>query len=159
MPTPEQIAFFQENKEIIGEMIEKANVKRARTGFDILSEEDVDNAITGMMDLMKAGKDLRFYKFPIPEGQPTKTTPQAKGDVTGERYVFEIIKCSNGFLLNLTSSGQKQTFIFRDDQELSAVFKQTIFKSEERDGKSNGRGKKKPDGGEDSSPGKRVDGS
>lgn len=146
MPTPEKIAFFEAHQKELGILIDQANVRRSALGFLPLEEEEIDKALDELM----VSSDIAGYEFPKPRQElaikrPVKPTP-LNSEVQGEKFSFEIIKCANGFLMNM-SGQESKTFIFKSKEELSAIFDDVLFckKKEVVCGSDNGFKRERPE--------------
>lgn len=144
MPNPATIAFFESNKNDVGALIERANVKRSVKNLPPLTEVEIDRGIEDMIGLKATGQPITGFLFPDPPPgtPPARVQPQpALQSIEGARFNFEIIKCSNGFLMNMKKESKSDTFIFKELTELSCIFNEVLFESNESkfeniDGKS-----------------------
>ncbi len=140
MPNPAHVAFFRENKEDILKMIVAENRRREVRSLEALSDDEIDDAVGEMMSLVSQGQRLRAFHFPTkgetvrpPEparpDRPERPAPQNQRPETKlNAFVFEVVVCGNGFLMNVKSEKGLLPWIFRTEAELLEIFRSTIFK-------------------------------
>lgn len=131
-PSPEKKSFFQNHIQELGSLIERTNVKRASRRFPVLTEEEIDKALDDLMYLKDPKAAIASYQFKDPQENPPQDNSQEQPpDVQGDKFRFEVIKCSNGYLMTMRDDCGAKTFIFKSLGELSEIFEQVLF-SEER---------------------------
>lgn len=128
MPNPAKMQFFKENKEC-RDLIDKENVRRTKRNLALLTDQEIDDAVGEMMALAKEGQRIRTFKFPdLPATPPVQAQPSIP--ITKKHkdsFQFEAVVCANGFLLNMNRSGKQESFIFKTEEDLMSIFKQTVF--------------------------------
>lgn len=136
-PDPKKVAFFQSNKAEISEMIKRENIRRERRNLIPLSEDEIDDAIGEMMSLVAEKQRIRAFKFPElpkkPEPQrPSNVVPMPQSpkrqSANPKAFMFETMVCANGFLLSVTAPDGPQQFIFKTEDDLMEIFRETVFK-------------------------------
>ena len=130
----ENIAFFKKYSADLTSIFSRENGRRLKTGFEGLTEEEIDGVVTSLLIQESSGKPIKEWvlDFPAPkiredsvklENKKTET-PQ----IIGKRYKFDIFKCENGFLMTVESDN-KQQYIFKNIEELTEIFRSQLFKT------------------------------
>ena len=135
-PDPKKIAFLRSNKDEISKMVMRENRRRAVRNIPSLSDDEMDIAITEMMSIVADKQRLGAFKFPntgVPI-EPQKDNPHPQDQRQPKRpqspnnsYSFEAVGCANGFLLNVASAKGPKSFIFKTEDDLMVIFRETVF--------------------------------
>lgn len=131
-PSPEKKSFFQNHIKELSILIERTNVKRASKRIPALTEEDIDSALDDLIYSDDPKSAIALYEFKDPPEKIQKlATQESKQDIQGDKFKFEVIKCSNGFLMTMKNDDSAETFIFKSLDELSEIFSQVLFTQKE----------------------------
>ena len=142
-PDPARISFFNEHKKEINDMVNSENCRRVIRKVQLLSDEEIYDAVGEIMSLAAQGQRIRAFRFPnagVPiEPQRDASRPfdprqatQRGPKASNNSCTFEAVVCANGFLLNVASSKGPQSFIFKTEDDLMAIFRETVFAEFER---------------------------
>lgn len=133
----ERKAFFLANLDEADNAICGANARRAANKKPPMTQAQVDEGLDEMMILKAEGKPIDTYDFNESSWKPKEikegaTTVAVSSPVNakGEKFSFDVIKCANGFLMNMTQDNASKTFIFKTQAELGDIFNQVLFSSE-----------------------------
>lgn len=132
-PSPEKKSFFENHLQELSVLIERTNCKRASKRLPALTEEEIDTALDDLIYSKDPKADIASYQFKEPQDK----TPQIKTQETTkaiqiDKISFEIIKCSNGYMMTMKGSSLSETFIFKSLEELSEIFAQVLFLEDSR---------------------------
>lgn len=134
--TDQQI--FTAHKDQIQKKILTENNRRVKLlRVPVLTPDETQVAVTEMIGIIREGGRVAEYKFEDPEPaiQQQSDTSKAVGPrqsaqklaLNGESIKFDIVMCSNGFVLNMDKNGMIQPFIFKTEKELMEIFKESLF--------------------------------
>ena len=137
-PDPKVTEFAQEHDQEIKKMMLAENNRRIVRNLQPLSREEAYDAVCEMRALVSQGQRIRAFRFPnagIPiEPQRDTQRPtdprqpmQRKPQASNNSYAFEAVFCANGFLLNVASAKGPQSFIFKTEDDLMTIFRETVF--------------------------------
>jgi|TARA_Y100000310_G_C20693769_1_gene824077 hypothetical protein len=148
-PDPRKIKFFRENKEVIDKKVRSENVRRSRRDIDPLSDDEIDQAIQEMMEMAADNGRVQSYKFPMiskpiePQDHGPSLTinkpqiPKIKG---ANIFTFEAKICSNGYLLSVANNNDIESYIFKDENDLVEIFRETVFSNLKESKNESGNG-------------------
>lgn len=134
--TDQQI--FVAHKEQIQKKILTENNRRTKLlRVPELTPEETQAAVNEIIEIIRGGGRASEYKFQEPElpdavskqqeKLPVQQKPIQQRMLNGELIKFDIVLCSNGFVLNMEKNGEIQPFIFKNEKELMLIFKETLF--------------------------------
>ena len=129
---PAKIEFLKANRDDISRIVEEENSRRVKSDVDPVTNEDIDTGIDEMMALVSRGGNINQFRFKIhdlPKPSDMAAARQSrslKKDKEPVSYSFDVEICSNGFLLKTRQGDKVDSFIFKTEQELLAIFKRCI---------------------------------
>ena len=127
--TDQQI-FLAHKEQIQKKIVTENNRRVTLQGVPELTPEETEVVVSEIISILRNGGRVAEYKFTEPKtNQTVKKTGSVsqKQNFNGELINFDVVMCSNGFVLNMNKDGIIKPYIFKSEKELMEIFKETLF--------------------------------